>query len=871
MSGFHRTLVGIGIGGFLTLTGCGGGGDGGGNGPGPVASVVVTPGNQSVAVGAQVQYSAVAKDGDGTTISGKTFTWGSSDLAVSGISNSGLAATVAEGVTTISATTDGISGQAQLAVTAAGGGAIIQGTITLSGSFLAPIRPTVGRSAVPDGLEFPKSSPKAVPGAQSISAAVRWVPAQPGAKYVTGEWVVTYRAGALSAPPAGSHSYSAPQTVSQVASRIRAVLEPHLSTSVTLAGVSPALLAARVAVAPSQSEDAVAEQLRKDPAVLTVERNLIRTHFGLRRDDGNVALAPLPPVVRPNDPLYPLQAWHYEMIDLTRAWRTTTGSNTVLVAVIDDGIRFDHPGIAANLTNDGHDFVSNPFTIPICSGGSTGQSGDGDGYDNDPTNPAHVQIDPNLQCIQGVLPSGNHGLHVAGTIGAPGNDGVGVTGVAWNVRIRPVRVLGLAGGSDYDIAQGILYAAGLPADNGAGGTVTAPSRAPIINMSLGGPGASTVGQNAVTAALNAGSLIIAAAGNNADATPNYPASYTEVVSVSAVGPDAGLASYSSFGNTVDVTAPGGDLADGNASYGVMSTAYNYVTGTPIYDNATWNGTSMASPHVAGVVALLLATNPSLTAAQLRTRLETFTIDIGAAGKDDQYGFGLVNARNALTQTNASAATLRVRLINSVTGATAANVVAQPNGSYQFTNVADGSYYVYAGQDEEGDGLIGVTPRRWGAHGGSATPTTVTVAGAGTQTVNFTVGFPIELENNNTLPNADILPVGGYLAGIFANPATDVDVSRVQIAVGGVYTFETVGLLGSCGFALEEDTILELLSSTGSQLAINDDIDTNASLLCSRISTTLTPGTYYLRVAPFTGQGAPGIPNRRYTVSARSGP
>jgi hypothetical protein len=178
--------------------------------------------------------------------------------------------------------------------------------------------------------------------------------------------------------------------------------------------------------------------------------------------------------------------------------------------------------------------------------------------------------------------------------------------------------------------------------------------------------------------------------------------------------------------------------------------------------------------------------------------------------------------------------------------------------------------VYAGEDEESDGIIGVNPRRWGAHGGSATPTTITVNGPGVQTANFTVGFPVEVESNNTLPNADILPVGGYLVGIFSNPANDVDVSQVQIATSGTYTFETGGLLGSCGLALEEDTILELLSSAGTQLALNDDIDGPAFNYCSRITTNLTPGTYYLRVAPFTGQGAPGFPNRRYTVSARSG-
>src|SRR5690606_15874409 len=286
-------------------------------------------------------------------------------------------------------------------------------------------------------------------------------------------------------------------TAASVRASLQSALARHLSTATTLAGISPTLVAARVKVSDPAREDSVADALRRDPVVQSVEPNYIRTHFGLRRAGMPAGAASRGPAVRPNDPLYPAQAWHYEMLDLPRAWRTTTGSNTVLVAVVDDGIRFDHPGIAANLTNDGYDFVSNGMAIPLCTGGVVGSSGDGDWYDPDPTNPAHVSINPQFQCIEGVLPSGNHGLHVAGTIGARGNDGVGVTGVSWNVRIRPVRVLGLAGGTDYDIAQGVVYAAGLPADNGFGGVVVAPSGARIINMSLGGPSSSTISANAV--------------------------------------------------------------------------------------------------------------------------------------------------------------------------------------------------------------------------------------------------------------------------------------------------------------------------------------------------------------------------------------
>jgi subtilisin family serine protease len=155
---------------------------------------------------------------------------------------------------------------------------------------------------------------------------------------------------------------------------------------------------------------------------------------------------------------------------------------------VDQGIRFDHPGIAGNLTNDGYDFVTDRL-VPACAGGFVSNAGDGNGYDPDPTIPAAYEMDPVNNCAVGLESSGAHGLHVAGTIGAVGNDGIGVTGVNWVVRIRPVRVLGTTGsGTDADVTNGILYAAGLPVDTGAGGPpISRASAARIINLSLGGP------------------------------------------------------------------------------------------------------------------------------------------------------------------------------------------------------------------------------------------------------------------------------------------------------------------------------------------------------------------------------------------------
>src|SRR6185503_4184808 len=222
----------------------------------------------------------------------------------------------------------------------------------------------------------------------------------------------------------------------------------------------------------------------------------------------------------------------------------------------------------------------------------------------------------------------DHGMHVSGTIGAVGNDGVGTTGINWNVRIRPVRVLDITGsGSFFDIAQGVLYAAGLPASDGAGGTVTAPSRAAIINVSLGSSTNAAVLANAVAAATNAGSLIVASAGNNQTSGNHYPASYPEVLSAVAIGPDLQLASYTNIGQTAGISAPGGGFRFGGGTSGVLSTTWNYVTGTPNY--AFYQGTSMAAPHVTGIAALVLAANPGLTNTQIKARLQSTAVHLGA--------------------------------------------------------------------------------------------------------------------------------------------------------------------------------------------------------------------------------------------------
>lgn len=316
------------------------------------------------------------------------------------------------------------------------------------------------------------------------------------------------------------------------------------------------------------------------------------------------------PAATASDPYYSKQS-HYNQISLPEAWNINTGSSDVVVAVVDTGIITHHPDLSSKLV-DGYDFVR-----------LSSYSGDGDGLDDDP----YDEGDP----THGIA---YHGTHVAGTIGAVTNNGSGVAGVAWGAKIMPLRAITYEHGSTADLAQAIYYAAGLTNNSG-----TVPSkRADVINLSVGTSSNNITLRNAIEAARAAGVIIVAAAGNNATSSPHYPAAYGGVISVSAVTSSNELTSFSNYGATISVAAPGSSIystrgdSQGNPSYGYMS------------------GTSMAAPHVSGVIALMKSVNPDLTPDEVDALLAagSLTDDAGTSGKDNDFGYGIINAYKALS-------------------------------------------------------------------------------------------------------------------------------------------------------------------------------------------------------------------------------
>ena len=345
------------------------------------------------------------------------------------------------------------------------------------------------------------------------------------------------------------------------------------------------------------------------------------------------------PAQIPDDTYYGRQ-WHYPLINLPQAWDITTGTSDIVVAVVDTGVLLDHPDLQGQLLA-GYDFVVNR-----------------NGQDSERDNEPGIDANPNDPGNSATGGSSFHGTHVAGTVAAATNNGSAVAGVAWNVKIMPIRALGATEGTIYDIGQAVRYAAGLANDSG-----TVPAQvADIINLSLGAiiaPADVAALREPFDLARQAGAIVIAAAGNDSDNVNFFPAMLDGVISVNAVNIRKQLASYSNFGPTIDLSAPGGDSGDINGDGffdGVYSLGADDSGPTIIYGTAFAAGTSMAAPHVSGVAALMKSVFPGLTPDLFDRFLKTesMTEDLGIVGPDDLFGYGLIDALKSVNAAVAGA-------------------------------------------------------------------------------------------------------------------------------------------------------------------------------------------------------------------------
>lgn len=316
-------------------------------------------------------------------------------------------------------------------------------------------------------------------------------------------------------------------------------------------------------------------------------------------------------------------------ISALEAWGTTRGQG-VTVAVLDSGITA-HPDLDANVL-PGYDFIA-----------ESAFSNDGNGRDSDPTDAGNWTVDN--QCFTGskATPSDWHGTHVAGTIAAIANNNEGIAGVAPEAKIVPVRVLGACGGFDSDITDGIIWAAG----GSVRGVPANQHPAQVINMSIGSEGTCTTPyRQAIAQANKRGSIVVVAAGNNNfDASKSSPGNCEDVITVGATDKNGKRSYFSNYGSRVDVSAPGGDRRYWGG--GILSTLNAGKTAPGKADYAEYQGTSMAAPHVAGIVALMKAVDPKLTYAQAKKALQSTSQNVEC--DQSACGSGIVNAARAVQQ------------------------------------------------------------------------------------------------------------------------------------------------------------------------------------------------------------------------------
>lgn len=515
------------------------------------------------------------------------------------------------------------------------------------------------------------------------------------------------------------------------------------------------------------------------------------------------------PLLTPNDPRFSEQ-WGYGTgaggIRATEAWDTTNGAGSV-VAILDTGIT-THSDLNANIL-PGYDFIID-----------TAVSVDGDGRDSNPADPGDG-YNAN-ECGAGVPASNSswHGTHVAGTVAAVTNNGVGVAGVAYGAKIVPVRVLGKCGGYDSDIADAIIWA--------SGGTVSGvpanANPAEVINLSLGGSGAcGATTQTAINGAVSRGTTLVIAAGNdNVNVSNASPANCNNVVAVGSITSTGARSSFSNYGALVDVAAPGSSI---------LSTL-NAGARTPGAETyASYSGTSMATPHVAGVVALIQAVSATpKTPAQVEALLKSSARAFPST-PSQPIGAGIVNAKAAVD----------------AAGGGSGNVAPVAN----FTSSASGLTVSFTDTSTDSDGSI--ASRSWNFGDGTtstATNPSKTYSAAGTYTVTLTVTDNGGATNTKTSSvtvssggGGTVLSNGVPVTGLSAATGASLNYTMVVPAGASNLTFTTSGGTGDMDMYVKSGS-----APTDTVYDCRPYVNGNAET-CT--FATPTAGTYYVRLKAYS--------------------
>lgn len=512
----------------------------------------------------------------------------------------------------------------------------------------------------------------------------------------------------------------------------------------------------------------------------------------------------------PNDPLFAASSlispaagqWYLRAPDATRvsaidaasAWDVTAGLPSVVVAVVDTGVRFDHPDLAGQLL-PGYDFIAD-----------TTESRDGDGRDADASDPGDWTTANQCGPGESATTSTWHGTQMAGLVAARANNGIGMAGAAHGVRILPVRVLSACGGFDSDILAGMLWAGGVSSQ-----PVANPNPARVINVSLGSSGSCNAAyRDAVAQLVAAGVVVVAAAGNEEGLAVGVPANCPGAIAVAGLRHAGSKVGFSSLGPEVAISAPGGNCVNltGECLYPILTTtntgaqgpgAHTYSNGS----NASF-GTSFATPLVAGTAALMLSANPALSPAQVRSLLQGAARPFPTSTGDPMVP--QCQAPSALTQIEClcTTSTCGAGMLDAAAAVRAAAASAAPSVSIR--GAADA---VLAGSALSLDGSASsvaagrsITAWRWSLTAGSAIAALVGDASGPTVQVRTTgVGsFTVQLTVTDSL-GAQASANRSITVNAPAAPAVSVLASAGVVSAGSELAFDASGSTAASGLAI----------------------------------------------------------------------